>query len=102
MRAVVPRYCVRVTHALDVEVVRHPGNRNVGRWRTDQDDLFDPAPPRGFVVLPKRWVVERTHAWVERSRRLVMHHDRAPYIATNWVWLAEARMLARRLTSQSG
>jgi transposase len=93
---------LRVTHALDVEVVRHPGNRNVGRWRTDQDDLFDPAPPQGFMVLPKRWVVERTHAWVERSRRLVMHHDRATYIATNWVWLAEARMLARRLTSQSG
>jgi transposase len=29
----------------------------------------------GFVLLPKRWVVERTHAWTERWRRTVMHHD---------------------------
>jgi transposase len=76
----------------------------IGRWHTDSPhgDLFDAAAPQGFVLLPKRWVVERTHAWVERSRRLIMHHDRAAYIATNWVWLAEARMLARRLASQAG
>lgn len=95
---------LRAQHGLDVEVVRHPGNRNVGQWRVDaqQRDLFDTEASQGFVVLPKRWVVERTHAWVERSRRLIMHHDRATYIATNWVWLAEARMLARRLASQTG
>ena len=53
--------------------------------------------PTGFVVLPKRWVVERTHAWNERSRRLVMHHDRSTLIATAWVWFAQARILASRL-----
>lgn len=92
---------LRTAHDLDVEVVRHPGNRNVGHWHTGQDDLFDPTPPQGFVVLPKRWVVERTHAWTERSRRLIMHHDRAVPVAVAWVWLAEARMLARRLAFQA-
>lgn len=85
------------THGLNVEGVRHPGNRNVGRWRLGQGDLFDPAPPTGFVVLPKRWVVGRTHAWAERSRRLIMHHDRAVATYVARVWLAEARMSARRL-----
>lgn len=32
--------------------------------------------PTGFVVMPKRWVVERTHTWNERARRVIMHHDR--------------------------
>lgn len=88
-------------HQLDVEVVRHPANRNVGRWTTDpQSDFFAvPADASGFVVLPKRWVVERTHAWLERSRRLVMHHDRRIDVSEAWAWLAAGRMLARRLTT---
>lgn len=53
----------------------------------------------GFRRLPpmtmpkKRCMVERTHAWLERNRRLVMHHDRKPLYAQAWVWLAWARML---------
>jgi transposase len=88
-------------HNIGVQVVRHPANKNVGRWaRPEQPDLFTiQATPEGFVVLAKRWVVERTHAWNERARRLVMHHDRLPKVAEAWVWLAEARMLLRRLTT---
>ncbi|CZT26052.1 hypothetical protein PCPL58_p2035 (plasmid) [Pseudomonas cerasi] len=44
-------------------------------------------------------VVERTHAWNERARRLIMHHDRLFAVSEAWVWLAEARILARRLTT---
>lgn len=88
-------------HGLQVSVVRHPANRNVGRWTdTQQDDLFMArADAKGFVVLAKRWVVERTHAWNERARRLVMHHDRLNIVAEAWVWLTEARMLLRRMTT---
>lgn len=85
-------------HGLTVDVVRHPANRNVGRWaELGQQDLFPEALLTGFTVLPKRWVVERTHAWNERARRLIMHHDRLPQVSEAWVWLAEARMLACRL-----
>ena len=52
--------------------------------------------PTGFIVLAKRWVVERTQAWNERCRRLVMHHDRDTLIATAWVWFAQARILVSR------
>lgn len=88
-------------HDLAVEVVRHPANKNVGCWaRPEQADLFTvKADAEGFVVLAKRWVVERTHAWNERARRLVMHHDRLSSVSETWVWLAEARLLLRRLTT---
>lgn len=67
----------------------------LGEWDNPQQPLWPTTG--GFVVLPKRWVVERTHAWLERERRLVMHHDRPPRIAAAWVWLAQARMLLRRI-----
>lgn len=88
-------------HGITVDVVRHPANRNVGRWvAAGQSDLFTiQADAKGFVVLPKRWVVERTHAWNERARRLVMHHDRLTAVAEAWVWLTEGRMLLRRLST---
>ena len=73
----------------------------MGRWiRPEQPDLFTvAADAKGFVVLAKRWAVERTHAWNERARRLVMHHDRLASVAEAWVWLTEARLLLRRLTT---
>lgn len=88
-------------HNIRVQVVRHPANGTVGRWvHPEQPDLFTAqADANGFVVLAKRWVVERTHAWSERARRLVMHHDRLHHVAESWVWLTQARMLLRRLTA---
>jgi transposase len=80
-------------HPLTVQIVRRPSS--AGEWDDPQLPLWSAAA--GFVVLPKRWVVERTHAWLERSRRLVMHHDRSTAHATAWAWLAQARMLLRRL-----
>jgi len=88
---------IRSTHGLDIEVVRHPGNRNVGRWRDGQLDLPTLEAPRGFVVLPRRWVVERTNAWTDRCRRLGKDHDRRMDVATSWVWFAHATLLLRRL-----
>jgi transposase len=87
-------------HGLTVDVVRHPANGNGGSWHhAAQGQLFPvKADANGFVVLPKRWVVERTHGWNERARRLIMHHDRLPSVSEAWVWLAEARLLLRRLT----
>lgn len=85
-------------HDITVEVVRHPANKNAGQWQSPQQELFPAqANSEGFVVLPKRWVVERTHGWNERARRLIMHHDRLPTVSETWVWLAQARLLMRRV-----
>lgn len=88
-------------HGIEVRVVRHPANRNAGRWIDEQNPtpVIVSAHSNGFVVLPKRWLVERAHAWTERARRLVMHHDRLTSISETWVWLTHARILLRRLTS---
>ena len=84
---------------MSVEVVRHPGNRSTGTWCDAQRPLWPQVLASGFVVQAKRWVVERTHAWNERARRLIAHHDRSPWAPVAWVWLVEARMLATRLAA---
>lgn len=88
---------IEKTHGITVEVVRHPGNRATGTWQDAQQPLWPVEVPKGFVVQAKRWVVERTHAWHERCRRLIAHHDRSDWAPVAWLWLAEARMLATRL-----
>ncbi len=90
-----PRQLMR-DHDIEVEVIRHPGNRNVGGWYQGQMPLFEDIPS-GFVVLPKRWVVERTNAWIIQPRRMARDYDRNPAVSEAWIWLAEARILLRRL-----
>lgn len=92
-------YAIEKTHGIAVEVVRHPGNRATGTWQDAQQPLWPVEVPKGFVVQAKRWVVERTHSWNERARRLIAHHDRSDWAPVAWVWLAEARILATRLAT---
>ena len=87
------------THGVDVRVMRRADDRN-GRWETRQAELpFEQA--RAFKPIPKLWVVERTHAWNVRPRRLTKDFDRLPEVTESWVWFAQARLLANRLTALS-
>ena len=56
-------------------------------------------PPgiKGFQLLPRRWVVERTLAWFGRSRRLAKDFEATIASATAWVLVANLRLLTRRL-----
>jgi len=90
---------IRAKHDVDVRVVRHPANRNVGRWYQGQPPLF-PAAERGFVVLPKRWIIERTNAWNDRPGRMNKDHDRNLAVSEAWIWLAEGRRLLRRVITE--
>jgi transposase len=56
-----------------------------------------PAGIKGFQLLPRRWVVERTFAWLGRSRRLAKDCEATIDSATAWVLLANLRLLSRRL-----
>lgn len=91
---------IEQTHPIQVEVVRHPGNRATGTLLDPTQSPVAAEVGTGFVVLPKRWVVERTHAWTERWRRTIMHHDRKVAVSAAWIWLAEARLLLSRLAYQ--
>jgi transposase len=52
---------------------------------------------KGFQILPKRWVVERTFAWLGRCRRLAKDFENLTRIALAFVKLASIRFMTRRL-----
>jgi transposase len=51
----------------------------------------------GFVVQPRRWVVERTFAWLVRYRRLIVDHERLPEVSESMVTGAMIHLMLRRL-----
>jgi putative transposase len=54
----------------------------------------------GFIVLPRRWVVERTFAWLGRWRRLSKEYEATPASAEAWIKLAMVHLMARRLVKR--
>lgn len=52
---------------------------------------------KGFQVLPKRWVVERTFAWISRNRRLARDYERLAQSSEAFIYLAMIRLGLRRL-----
>jgi transposase len=54
-----------------------------------------------FVVLPKRWIVERTLAWISRNRRLARDFERYARTTVAFIRLAMIRLMLRRLTKPS-
>lgn len=51
----------------------------------------------GFQILPKRWVVERTFAWLVRQRRLARDYERLPETSEAFIYVAMIRLMVRRL-----
>ncbi len=78
-----------------VEVVQHAeaGLRYV--WVGPGQE--PPILPSGFRVLPRRWVVERTFAWLGRNRRLSKDYEAGPASEEAWIYAAASRVLLRRL-----
>ncbi|MDQ2801397.1 MAG: transposase, partial [Pseudomonadota bacterium] len=56
---------------------------------------------RGFVVLPRRWVVERTFAWLNRCRRLAKDLENRTQTALAFLKLASIRLMTRKLCNAS-
>lgn len=56
---------------------------------------------RGFVLLPRRWVIERTFGWLGRSRRLARDYERLAETLAGWLWLAFLGLLLARIAFQS-
>jgi transposase len=50
---------------------------------------------KGFVLLPRRWVVERTFAWLGRSRRLARDYERLAEVLAGWHWVAMLSLLLK-------
>jgi putative transposase len=55
---------------------------------------------KGFKLLPRRWVVERTIGWINRNRRMSKDYERLPETSEAMVYLAMIRLMVRRLARQ--
>lgn len=69
--------------------------KSIGRWTVQIVKRSDTA--EGFEVLPRRWVVERTFAWLGRCRRLSKDWEKSIASATAWVKIAHIRRVTRLL-----
>lgn len=69
--------------------------RRISKWTIAIIKRSDAAS--GFEVLPRRWVVERTLAWLNRNRRLAKDFEKTIASATAWLFLASVQLLARRV-----
>ena len=54
---------------------------------------------RGFHILPKRWIVERTFAWFSLCRRLNRDYELLTTTTEAWLWLRAARLSLRKITT---
>jgi putative transposase len=77
-----------------VEIPSHPDRQ---LWRYGLEEK-----PSGFQVLPRRWVVERTFAWLGQARRLAKDYERLPETAVAMIYWAMSRIMLRRLVSAIG
>jgi putative transposase len=69
--------------------------RKIGKWRVEIIKRSDHA--KGFEVLPRGWVIERTFAWLRRNRRLAKDFEQTIASATAWLFIASIQLLARRI-----
>ncbi len=92
---------------LSVEVVRRPPKpipEKVAKiwaeeWAKEgkKVDWQRLMPQRGFQVLPRRWVVERTFAWLSQNRRMSQDYERLCATGEAFVYAAMSRLMVRRL-----
>ena len=89
---------VKATLGWEVEIVEHPWSGLRGVW-APKDAVIDweKIRPGGFHVLPHRWIVERTFAWLSTWRRLSKDYEVLPSSEEAWIYLAMIRIMVRRL-----
>ena len=68
-----------------------------GDWKIEIIKRSDTA--KGFVLLPRRWVVERTFAWLGRNRRLAKDFEKTLDSSTAWLFMASVQLMTRRLAT---
>lgn len=78
------------------------GGANLARWCEEQggwqlEVVERDRKVRGFEVLPKRWIVERTFGWLRRDRRLGKDYERKVQTSETLIEVAMIRLMLRRL-----
>ena len=76
----------------DIEIVKR---NERGRWQKENEPV--PKKKDGFKVLKFRWIVERTFAWLGRSRRLSKDYEHTTSSSETWIFIAMTQLMLRRL-----
>ena len=66
-----------------------------GDWTIEVVKRSDTA--KGFEVIPRRWVIERTFAWLGRCRRLAKDWEKSIQSAESWLLIAHIKIVTRRI-----
>jgi putative transposase len=77
-----------------LEIVKPPR-----RWVRVPADEEPPPYPAGFIVLPRRWVIERTIAWIMRNRRMSRDYEFLSETTEALIYVAMTRLMLRRLAN---
>lgn len=86
-----PAWCKRYL-GWTIEIVKRPC-----KWGRYPEDVEPPLMPR-FTVLKRRWVVERTIAWIGRNRRMSKDYEFLTETSESFIYAAMSRLMLKRLT----
>ncbi len=83
---------------LGIELSIVGGGIKEGYW-VHKDQSEEPKiPSKTFEVQPRRWVVERTFAWLNRNRRLSKDYEYLTEVSESYMYIGMVRLLLRRMT----
>jgi transposase len=85
-----PEWC-KQTLGWTIEIVKRPS-----KWGRYPEDVEPPVMPR-FTVLKRRWVVERTIAWIGRNRRMSKDYEFLTETSESFTYAAMSRLMLKRL-----
>jgi len=86
-----PAWCKEIP-GWTIEIVQRPS-----RWGRYPEGVEPPPMPR-FTVLKRRWVVERTIAWIRRYRTMSKDYEFLPETSESFIYAAMSRLMLKRLT----
>jgi len=87
-----PAWCKEIL-GWTIEIVKRPS-----RWGRYPEGVEPPPMPR-FIVLKRRWVVERTIAWIGRNGRMSKDYEFLPETSESFIYAAMSRLMLKRLTN---
>lgn len=95
---------VKTNIGYTVEIVQRPDANTRGYWLPEGQELTPEQIKtfhghRGFVVIKKRWIVERSFAWLSFERRLNREYDLLPATTEAFIMLSFIRRMLRRLAA---
>ncbi len=84
-----------------MEIVTHPWTGIQGTSAPVGEKVdWDKIIPKGFHILPRRWLIERTNAWITHSRRLSRDFEGTHTSSEAFIYLAMSKLMVSRLAHQ--